>query len=269
MQRQILTDARTVIVHDLDGTHYPYSVFPDVVDFYGSVNAKVTSAIAELGLSYDIAKRMNRDSYTLYGDGFHLAIERGRTLGMDTQKLRTHLDIEYHKMLLIQVKELYPAVLQPDREEIELMEQIKGSVAHGMVTQSHAGEFAIPVLTGRETISYFSEGKILGYADYDYESRATSDKALVMSAKLFNVKPKNMIYPDDSKNNFIRAKQFSEDILNAYIHHGNPLEELPDYIDIQANTVKEVYNAVAKAQNRPKIRRPSSIIVPESISLHL
>lgn len=262
MERQILTDARTVFAHDFDGVHYSYGLFTDVVDFYGSVNAEVTSKI--LPITFDDAKALNRKSYEATGDGFQMAIDIGQTHGHDPAELRRHLDIEYHKTLLIRIREQMPALLAPCAETIGHFESMHGSIAHGVISQGHAGEWVSPILVDHKTIGFFPPGSVMGYADFGYENKAVSDLALRTFQKFFGAKPEEMVFLEDSPKNLKRGKEYSEKLMTVFIHHGKPFETLPDYIDMQAPTLRHFFAEVAKVQSAPKIRRPS-LILPEPV----
>lgn len=270
MERQILTEARTVFAHDLDGVHYSYDAFDDIVNYNGDVNARVTADITELGISYERALRMNKVSYKRYGDGFHMTLQRGQELGMDIESLRDKLHADYHRTLWLKVNRLTPEILLPCTETLEYFEYLKGSSAHGVITQSHSSEWAVPVLTNHKTIGYFSQGAIFGYAEFQYENKAISDMALRTHQKHFGAKPEEMVFLEDSHRNLKRGKQFSEKLLTVYICGKRPFDILPDYIDMQVPTLRHFFAEVARVQAAAKIRKPSMTpVVPKAMELHI
>lgn len=265
---QILTDARTVFLHDLDGVHYPYNIFDDIMDFCGNVKGEVVPHYLP-HLSAAEAKAMGKESYLTTGDGLRLFVETGKKLGMDEILLRNTLDIEYHKMQLVRVQELMPAVLTPCEDTVALFNELRGHICHGMISQCNMKEWGHPLLEQKKLLEYFVQGSTFGFAEFDFKLKSREDEALRRILKFLGAKPEEAAFLEDSKDNLKRAKQFSEKLLTVFFHHGQPLAQLPDYIDMQTQNLRTFFADVARLQLAPKIRRPSFYAPQNGVEWHI
>lgn len=262
--RLTLTKGRIVALHDIDGVHYPYHAFADILDFCGNIKALVapqllSSTYRLLPMTAERAKKIGRLSYRKTGDGLLFFTEIARRKGMDTDAFREEISTQYHRAQLDAVRLHYPEILQPCEETNRGFEALRPYIRRGAVSQSCQVEWIRPVLTSLQQIDFFEPNCLLGFREFGWQRKAVSPEALRLSMEILGVTADQCVFIEDNLDNLRTAKQWDGRLLTVFLSHNKPLKELPDFVDIESTNLCGFLAQAASVWATPKFKSVPTI----------
>ncbi|HPF78359.1 MAG TPA: HAD hydrolase-like protein [Alphaproteobacteria bacterium] len=203
------------VVWDLDNTLYR---FTDA--FYKSCTEAAAQAALEMGikLSYEDTLKLAERSEQEYGYSMHgYVTDHGLTYAS--------LHFPFHQRI-------DETVIDP----IEGVEKALRRIKMPQVILTNASRcWAQRVLKFTGLDQMFPDDKIVPMEDVNFEPKARSTKGFRKAAKILGIPPENLLMVDDLDRNLAMAYEVG--LQTAYIHHGDPMQELPDFIDEQFKDV--------------------------------
>lgn len=244
---QNLDSSRTVFIHDFDGVHYPNAAIPHLHDLLGHAKAEVAVRMMP-SLAYEDALELGLTSYAQTGNGMSLLERHAKTLGLDADLFQREFHFDLHKSLYASVMKSHASVFSPIAAINAHLENLRGKIRHGLVTQSCLVHWARPHLTALGRLDYFEKNAIFGFAESGFLTKAESTKPLAIAIEALNAKPDEVVFIEDSLANLKRAKELDEKILTVYTCHDHPLEAVPDYVDLQTSSLETLFSQVWQLQ---------------------
>ena len=77
----------------------------------------------------------------------------------------------------------------------------------------------------------FDDNSIIPMEDVNFKPKARTDRGFKLAAKKLDLPYEEVLMVDDLDRNLIFASQLGMQCI--YMHHGDPMEDLPDFIDDQ------------------------------------
>jgi len=230
--KQVLDSNRRVFIHDYDGVHYDYAAFHDIYDFLGDVKVE---AIRNFFPDLDPieAKARGKESYLVHKDGLKAFVDMAVKDGWNEREFRAQLHILYHQIGYKRVMEQYVGVFAPCEETHLAFQSLQGHVRHGILTLSCVDNWAAPLLKKQNLFHFFEPDALIGFADFDFQNKADSTRPLELALERLKARAEESVFIEDTLSNLERAKQLNKRLLTAYVSHGKPLADLPDFVDVQ------------------------------------
>ena len=253
--KQVLDAKRRTFIHDYDGVHYDYAIVPDIYAYLGGIKVFLAETLfpailAEIGP--DELKRIGVHYYHSTGDGLRgfveLAMEK---MGVDEKEFQRELHILYNKTNLQRTLQDFPGIFAPCSLINRSLDNLRGHVRHGILTQSCVDNWARPGLKLQNRIGYFEEDAFVGFAEGGYVTKSHSTRPLETILKAMGAKPEESVFIEDSLPNLKKAKELDPRILTVHICHGNVCA-VPDHVDIQVCTLDVFLNQVEALYAAPR-----------------
>lgn len=254
--KQVFNARRRVFIHDYDGVHYAYADFPEINAVLR--RAKILAA-AELlpDLAREEAEVMAKTSFGLTGNGQGLFVQYAEKCGLDIARFKRDFHLKMHEEAARIASSDHAHVFAPNEAINAHFESLRGQVRHGLLTQGCLKHWATPFLTAMNRLQYFEEGARFGYAEMGYLTKAESTRPLAVAIEAMKADFDEVVFIEDSLPNLEKAKELDSRIFTALTCHAEPIEDLPDYIDLQTPTldtfftfVKDVYRKEELALSR-------------------
>lgn len=230
-----LTPDRRFWVNDIDDVHHSYEGAGDIYDFYAHVKY-LTLREDFPTLSPEDIRAIGRKSYDETGDGllgFTSLAKEWNLISAEREDLfREGLFRSFHREKFQYAKENNMALLNPHTRTIKLLEQLRGHVQHGILTQGCLMNWVRPVLESRGTWEFFTKHACLDLHDIGYETKKLSTRPIQMAIAALGATPAQTVFLEDSVDNLKMAKIFNPDILTVLITRKNPEPEFEPFIDI-------------------------------------
>lgn len=223
--------------HDYDGVHNRYSHVPDIYAYLGAIKIAALqilypSAIEQFGA--DELRRIGVEWYHKTGDGLRGFVEMAMAdMGVDEYEFQRELHTLYNKINFERTVSEYPQLFELCTTVNGRLDNLRGHVEHGLVTQSCLVNWAIPGLKRQERIDYFLPHAMIGFEESGYVTKSHSTRPVETIMRLMNAKPEEFVFIEDSPGNLKKAKELDERILTVHICEGEDAVPLPDYIDIR------------------------------------
>ena len=210
------------IVWDLDNTLYRFTD-----KFYKACTTAAAEAAQEMGinLSYEDTLRLAERSEKEYGYSMHGYVT-------DHGLSYASLHFPFHEKI--------------DETVIDKIGGVKESLASCNLPQviltNASREWAERVLNYIDVKEQFPDQKIIPMEDVNFEAKSRTTKGFLKACEILSLLPEEVLMVDDLDRNLITAN--SVGIQTAYIHHGDKISDLPDFIDEQFYSVLEVIEAL-------------------------
>ena len=203
------------IIWDLDNTLYRFTD-----EFYRSCTEAAAEAAQELGINLS------------YEDTLKLAERSEEEHGYSMHGYVTDHGLSYASLHFPFHQRIDETVISP----IEGLELSLRSLNVPQVILTNASRcWAERVLKFIGIESLFSADKLIPMEDVDFEPKARSKKGFIAAVKKLNLPAENILMVDDLDRNLVNA--YNLGMQTAYMHYGDPIEELPDFIDGQFDDV--------------------------------
>lgn len=235
--KQVLDHTRQKWGHDYDGVHNRYSHVPDIYAYLGAIKIAALqiifpSAIEELGA--DELQRIGVDFYHRTGDGLRGFVEMAMTnMGVDEHEFQRELHALYNKINFERTLQEYPQLFELCPTVNGRLDNLRGFVSHGLVTQSCLVNWAVPGLKRQERFDYFLPHALIGFEEGGSVTKSHSTRPLETIMGLMGAKPEEFVFLEDSLGNLKKAKELDERILTIHICENETDDALPDYVDIR------------------------------------
>jgi FMN phosphatase YigB (HAD superfamily) len=206
------------IIWDLDNTLYRFTD-----DFLKSCTKAAAKAAQELGinLSYEDTLKLAERSEIEHGYSMH---------GYVTDHGLSYASLHF-----------------PFHENIDetVIEPIKGislylnrlSLPQVILTNA-SRDWANRALKHVKLDDLFDDSLIIPMEDINFKPKARTDKGFKMAAKKLALPWEEILMVDDLDRNLIIPSQLG--MQCAYMHHGDPMEDLPDFVDDQFKNPTEL-----------------------------
>lgn len=189
-----------------------------------------------LKLAYE-GFRQHRDSVTGY------TIWAGAQ-GINAQLFRMNFFVNFHKIMLRRLKEIAPALFQPDLNLRQAFEISRGRIKNGIATHACAQNWALPILNSKDIAGYFEPGAILGLSDSNFLSKAEHPDLVRLCFDKMGIDINEGGFVEDTLKNLETAKAHYPRLVTIFLHHGNPLPSLPIHVDAQFRDIPEMKRAI-------------------------
>lgn len=196
---------------DLDNTLYR-----DNDQHAKNFNMSVARSVIEWGLKMDV-----EEAFQLAQKSFrerHLSID----IFVNDYKVP---DQELH--FLLNKYQDHSAIKDVDGTE-NFFALLNGAHPHAIIT--HASRvWANAVLDRLRIRQWFADHAVFGYEDYGFESKATSRRPFEQALTAINMNASDTMFVEDTAKNLAQAHAMG--MTTVYLHHGRPVNDLPDYVD--------------------------------------
>lgn len=210
------------VIWDLDNTLYKFTD-----GFYRSCTEAAAEAAQELGidLSYEDTLKLAERSEEEHGYSMHGYVT-------DHGLSYASLHFPYHQ-------KIDETVIEPIIGAKEALENLD---LPQIILTNASRCWAERVLKFCEIDHLFPHEKIIPMEDVEFEPKSRSKKGFLKAAKFLDVHPKNILMVDDLDRNLMIANELS--MQTAYVHYGDPIPELPDFIDAQFDNILDIIQVV-------------------------
>ncbi|MBL8641961.1 MAG: hypothetical protein JNL76_07595 [Alphaproteobacteria bacterium] len=251
----------TGFVFDFDGVFYPEKVITrDFNRLCNTIKAQVAfGLLKKRGMDRKTAIELAYSGYQKYGDSITGYCVWAKENGVNSEKFKHTLFVEYHKNLQVAFYRIAPHVFNQRRDLISAFKLSEGAVKNGVATHSCATHIARPFLRSMGIRNHFHEAAIIGLADGDYTLKHTTPHLIELACTAMEIAPETIGFVEDSPRNLNTFKEKYPNAPTIYIHSGSPLVPLPNYIDFQFYNILEMKRAWAEER-----RRKNSIVLPPS-----
>jgi len=206
------------IIWDLDNTLYR---FTDA--FYKSCTEAAAEAAQELGinLSYEDTLKLAERSELEHGYSMH---------GYVTDHGLTYASLHFPFHQKIDEK-----VIDPIPNLKEALQNIK---LPQVILTNASRCWAERALKFIGIDDLFQSDRIIPMEDTDFEPKARSDKGFKLAMRKLNLSAEEIVMVDDLDRNL--TIPYDLGMQTAYMHHGDPIQDLPDFIHAQYRDVVEL-----------------------------
>lgn len=206
------------IIWDLDNTLYRFTD-----GFYRSCTEAAAAAAKEVGinLSYEDTLKLAERSEEEHGYSMHgYVTEHGISYAS--------LHFSFHQRI--------------DENVVQPIKGLKGALENLTIPQvilTNASRcWADRVLKHIEIQHLFPTEKIIPMEDVNFEPKARSDKGFKKALDILNLPAPNVLMVDDLDRNLMIP--YNMGLQTVYMHHGDPMTELPDFIHDQCNNAVDL-----------------------------
>lgn len=199
------------IVWDLDNTLYRFTD-----EFYKSCTAAAAAAAQEMGINLS------------YADTLRLAERSEQEHGYSMHGYVTDHGLSYASLH-------FPFHEKIDERVIDKIEGVKEALESlnlpQVILTNASRDWANRVLNYIDIKTLFSDDKIIPMEDVNFEAKSRTTKGFLKACKILSLSPEEILMVDDLDRNLMSANNIG--MQTAYIHHGDDMIELPDFIDDQ------------------------------------
>ena len=219
------------IVWDFDGVFYDYTP----VFYQACVDANSAAACDLIdGLTTEEATTLVLQSYTDHHDCFTGLLARATSCGIDSDQFCKDLQTGHHKNKFGLIMERCPELLAPNEELIEGFEMSRElGITHVVATHSCKREWTLPAIQQMGLAHVFSEERVLDYADFGFENKGVSARAVAQAMSIGNSQPHETMFIEDGLSNLHVAKADFPTMAAAF-KTNKPL--VPEGIDVIINS---------------------------------
>lgn len=206
------------VIFDLDNTLYRFTD-----EFYRACNLAAAAAAQEMGisLSYEDTLKLAERSEQEYGYSMHGYVT-------DHGLSYASLHFPFHQKI--------------DETVIEKIDGIQDAFSSftlpKVILTNASRDWAERVLKHIGLDHIFSSDAIIPMEDANFEPKSRTAKGFKKAQKILNLPAENILMIDDLDRNLIIPSDLG--MQTAYINHNDPIQELPDFIDEQFETVLDL-----------------------------
>lgn len=199
------------VIWDLDNTLYRFTD-----EFIQSCTKAAAQAAQELGinLSYDDTLKLAERSEAEHGYSMHGYVT-------DHGLSYASLHFPFHD-------NIDETVIQPIEGVAAYLKKL--SVPQVILTNA-SRNWAHRALKHVKLNHLFDDNSIIPMEDVNFKPKARTDRGFKLAAKKLALPYEEVLMVDDLDRNLIFASQLGMQCI--YMHHGDPMEDLPDFIDDQ------------------------------------
>lgn len=214
------------IIWDLDNTLY--RAHAELHEAYHLATARV--AVRDgVEQSMDVALAKAKKSYEESEFSGRFLI---REHGYDVPRLH----FELHEMI-------DETAIVKSREVTDLFRQL--GLKNALVTHGSQG-WAHRVLTHLDLIEFFDHDAILSLESFDFQRKNESGAGVEMALGQLNMKPTDVIMAEDIFYNL--EIPHKSGMFTTFIHHGQPPEDIPNYVDESYNSALDLLSEIADSR---------------------
>lgn len=220
------------IVWDLDGVHYSYAPLP--------VLSNQSAQFAVDAVRHFLPHLPLQDAFEKAALGFKVHgsscmgfEEDAAAAGLDVSTFRHGVFECFQAKLFAYIRDNHPQAWSANPAAVAAFDETANHLRHGIATHSSSCNWAKPLLDRLGLRPYFNDRAIIGMSDVDFASKARSARAIIMSLDALELRPERAAFVEDTVHHLQRARELHPDMRTVYIHHGKPLDTLPDYVDAQ------------------------------------
>ena len=241
-------------VFDFDGVFYG---FKHVINLYTlcdmtmAFSAYRNTVLKQAGITLKTAKELARNGHKTYGDAITGFCVWAQENGVEPESFKADLFAEYHKNLRMALLKLSPHIFENRRDLKSAFNLSQGLVQNGIATHSCATHIARPFLASMGIRQYFEDAAVIGLANGDYTLKHTDPRLIELACTAMGLHPDDIAFVEDTPRNLQTFKDKYPSAVTIYIHHGRPLDPLPDYIDVQFYNILEMKRAWSESRKEP------------------
>lgn len=241
-------------VFDFDGVFYAYKFIPgDLNSLCDTIMAKAATALLKShGLTLTLAKRLAHQGYEDHGDAITGLCSWAQENEVEPESFKADLFAEYHKNLQTALLKLSPHIFENRRDLQSAFKLSQGLVKNGIATHSCATHIAHPFLASMGIRQYFEDAAVIGLANGDYTLKHTGPRLIELACDAMGLHPDDIAFVEDTPRNLKTFKDKYPSAVTIYIHHGRPLDTLPDYINVQFYNILEMKRAWSESRKEPE-----------------
>ena len=206
------------VIWDLDNTLYRFTD-----EFYKSCTVAAAKAARELGISLN------------YEDTLRLAERSEDEHGYSMHGYVTDHGLSYASLHFPYHQRISETVIEPIEGLREALENLK---IPQIILTNASRCWADRALKYIGIDHLFEPDKIIPMEDVNFEPKARSDKGFKMALDRLGIRADNALMVDDLDRNLMMPHGLG--LQTAYIHHGDKMHDLPDFIDEQIAGVLDV-----------------------------
>ncbi len=220
------------IVWDLDGVHYSYAPLPSLYDQCAQMAVDAARHFLPHIPLQDAFEKATR-GFKIHGSSCMGFEDDAAAAGLDVVAFRQGVFERFQKNLFHYISTHHPQAWSANPAAVAAFDETAAHLRHGIATHSCGRNWARPLLDRLGLRPYFNDRAIIGMSDVDFESKARSARAIIMSLDALDLHPGRAVFVEDTMHHLQRARELHPDMRTVYIHHGKPLDTLPDYVDAQ------------------------------------
>lgn len=216
------------ILWDLDNTLYRMD--DPIIDRFGYA---VASAALECGapLTFDAAMALGHESFIRHRSSL--------------VEFRLRYNIPERVMHHAVDRYLDHNVLTRCDETCALFAQ--GGFDHALITHA-ARPWALGAIDRLGLARHFPPARIFAYEDYDFNSKAHSRVPFETALRAIDCAAPDAMMVEDSIINLAVPRDMG--LMTVFLHHGEPLATLPDYVDAQFSNARELLRMLTSLKKR-------------------
>ncbi len=209
------------VIWDLDNTLYRFTD-----DFKAHCNKAAAAAAIEMGIdmSHADAIKIAERSEELHGYSMHIYVT-------DHGLSYADLHIPFHSRI-------DEKCVEPIMGALEVLEFFKDNQIVLTNASRCWAERAIHYIGAKK---YFDDDFIVPIEDVDFVPKAQGDDGFKRALEILNLEPHEVLMVDDLDRNLKIAHDLG--MQTAYMHHGKPMIEMPDYVSDQYENLVTMVNS--------------------------
>ncbi len=140
----------------------------------------------------------------------------------------------------------YPHLFTQREDLKEAFKVSAGKIKHGVASHSCREHVLLPLLSLMGISDVFQRNAICGLEQSDFELKHNAPTLVEYGFKQIGVDPSQGVFVEDTAKNLEVIKERYPHLISIYLHHGQPLDIMPAYIDFQfpdIPTYKRAYQA--------------------------
>jgi FMN phosphatase YigB (HAD superfamily) len=230
-------------VFDFDGVFYSLQQIKNLYSTCDHLMAETAIELLGNNISYDVAVKLAEQGYKEDGSNIpafcRWAIKEGHDpINFRYQLFRTFNE-RYREFLLTD----YPHLFRNRNDLKQAFRLSHGKIVNGVATHGHADVLAKYLFQTMGIIDYFHMHAVHGLDEADYTLKHLDPRLVELSFQNLGVDPSKGCFVEDTARNLKAMKERNPKTRCILIHHGQPLEQQPAYIDDQFIDIPEMKRA--------------------------
>ena len=235
--------------HDFDGVFYSYSQIPDIQNEFAAAKASVMCNLLNNAITFKDAVAMSHEGIKKYNDPVKLQTEFASELGYDPDSFKEQLFKEYHKAIYRRFSTIAPHLFETDVNLRSAFAKCQDFLKHGVATHSCREGFCIPFLDAKGIRQFIEEHSIFGLKQSNFIPKSHTPLLVELCFQsMGQIDDSERAFTEDSTINLKIMKDSYPLVTTIYIHQGQPLDKLPNYIDFQFQDLPELLSARLEAE---------------------
>lgn len=118
---------------------------------------------------------------------------------------------------------------------------------HALITHA-ARPWAQRILDRLGLRGWFPEDRIFAFENYNFESKARSQRPFEMALSSINLDPENVLMVEDTIENLQIPKRMG--MTTVFVHHGDTPADIPDFVDFACRNACDVLGLLHSSASR-------------------